>query len=102
MGPLWIGCGCMRGGEQSHSRNQVQDTNDSSELWEILQTLLPNLGEQRVAYLLFHSGLKPGELVRFCSQEFPDIEEIYHLRRTILKRLLRNADQLRWQLTLID
>ena len=80
----------------------VQDTNDSSGLWEILQTLLPNLGEQGVAYLLFQSGLKPGEIVRFCSQEFPDMQEIYRLRRTILKRLLRNTDQLRWQFTLID
>ena len=72
----------------------VQDTNDSSGLWEIVQTLLPNLREQRVAYLLFHAGLKPGEIVRFCSQEFPDIKEIYRLRRTILKRLLRKADAL--------
>jgi hypothetical protein len=81
---------------QSGARKEtyVQDTNDSSELWEILQTLLPNLREQRVAYLLFHAGLKPGQIVRFCSQEFPDMQEIYHLRCTILKRLLRNADAL--------
>jgi hypothetical protein len=72
----------------------VQDTNDSSGLWESLQTLLPNLREQRVAYLLFHAGLKPGEIVRLCSQEFPDMQEIYRLRCTILKRLLRNADAL--------
>ena len=80
----------------------MQDTNDSSELWEILQTMLPNMREQRVAYLLFHGGLGPREIVRFCSQEFPDIHEIYRLRRNILERLLRNADTLRWRLTLIE
>ena len=80
----------------------AQDTSDSIGLWEIVQTLLPNLREQRVASLLFHAGLKPREIVSFCSQEFPDIQEIYHLRRTILERLLRNADTLRWQLTLIE
>jgi hypothetical protein len=80
----------------------VQDRNDSSELWEIVQTLLPNLREQRVAYLLFQAGLKPGEIVRFCAQEFPDMQEIYRLRRNILERLLGNANTIRWQLTLID
>jgi hypothetical protein len=89
---------------QSGAREEphVQVTNDSSELWESVQSLLPNRREQRVAYLLFHAGLKPGEIVRFCSQEFPDMQEISRLRRTILKRLLRHADQIRWQLTLID
>jgi hypothetical protein len=80
----------------------IQYTTDSSELWEILQTMLPNKREQRVAYLLFHCGLKPREIVRFCSQEFPDKHEIYRLRRNILLRLLRNADQLRWRLTTVE
>jgi hypothetical protein len=69
----------------------VQDTNDSSDLWETLQTMLPNMREQRMAYLLFHGGLKPSEIVCFRPQEFPDIHEIDLLRRNILERLLRNA-----------
>lgn len=81
---------------------QMQYTTDSSELWEILQPMLPNKREQRVAYLLFHCGLKPREIVRFCSQEFPDKHEIYRLRRNILLRFLRNADQLRWRLTMVE
>jgi hypothetical protein len=80
----------------------VQDTNDSSELWEILQTVLPNLREQRVASLLFHAGLKPKEIARFCAQEFPDIQEIYRLRCSIVEQLLRHADILRWRFTLIE
>src|SRR6266566_4136364 len=77
---------------------QAEDTIDSSEVWEVLQTMLPNKREQRLAYMLFHCGLKSREIVRFCSQEFSDIQEIYRMRRSIMERLLRNADQLRWRL----
>jgi len=76
----------------------VEDQTDSNEIWEILQTLLPNAREQRLASLLYHCGLKPREIVRFCPQEWNDVQEIYRLRRIILERLLRHADQLRWRL----
>jgi len=70
------------------------------DLWEILQTLLPSAREQRLAYLLYHCGLKPREIVRFCPQEWSDVQEIYRLRRNILERLLCKTDQLRWQFNL--
>ena len=76
---------------------EVEDKTDGSEVWEILKAFLPNEHEQRVAYLLFHCGLKPREIVRFCPQEFRDIREIYRLRRNIMERLLRQKDQLRWR-----
>jgi hypothetical protein len=76
----------------------MEDVADSSEVWEVLQTMLPNEREQRLAYLLFHCGLKSREIVRFCPQEFSDVQEIYRVRRSIMERLLRNADQLRWRL----
>jgi hypothetical protein len=75
-----------------------EDPAGSSEVWEVLQTMLPNGREQRLAYLLYHCGLKPREIVHFCPQEWSDIQEIYRLRRNIMERLLRNADQLRWRL----
>ena len=84
--------------EEPHMR----DTTNSSEIWEVLQTMLPDMREQRVAYLLFHSGLEPREIVRFCSQEFPDIQEVYRLRCKILERLLHNVDQLRWRPTMVQ
>ena len=77
---------------------QVEDQIDSSEVWEILQALLPNGREQRLAYLLYHCGLKPREIVHFYPQEWSDVQEIYRLRRTILERVLNNANKLRWQL----
>jgi len=77
----------------------VEDGSDNSEVWDILHMILCNPREQRLAYLLFHCGLKPREIVRFCSQEWGDVQEIYRLRRNIMERLVRNADYLRWQLS---
>src|SRR2546421_1149605 len=36
----------------------VEDSTDDSEVWESLQMILSNPREQRLAYLLFHCGLK--------------------------------------------
>jgi hypothetical protein len=77
-----------------------EDSANSSEAWNILEMMLSNQREQRLAYLLYHCGLKPREIVRFCPQEWPDVQEIYRLRRTILQGLLRNTDQLRWRFKL--
>ena len=77
----------------------AEDQVASLEVWEALQSLLPNRREQRLAYLLYHCGLKPREIVRFCLQEWSDVQEIYRLRRNILERLMRNAGQFRWQLS---
>lgn len=76
-----------------------EDESSSSEVWDILKTLLPNPREQRLAYLFFHCGLEPREIVHFCPQEFNDVREVYRLRRTITERLLRNAHLLRWRLS---
>jgi DNA-directed RNA polymerase specialized sigma24 family protein len=78
---------------------QVEESPESSEVWEGLQTMLSNPREQRVAYLLFYCGLKPREIVRLCPQEWSTVYEIYRLRRTIMERLLRHADHLRWLLS---
>jgi hypothetical protein len=76
----------------------VDGPEESNELWELLQQMFPNKREQRLAYLFFHCGLKPRDIIRYCFQEFSDVREIYRLRRNIIERLLRNADQIRWQL----
>jgi hypothetical protein len=66
------------------------------------QDQIHNAREQRLAFLLFHCGLSPGEVLRCCSQEFDDLREISHLRYTILEHLLRHADQLPLRLTADD
>lgn len=74
-----------------------EDQADRSEAWGILQSMLLDRRERRLAYLLYHCGLKPREIVRFCPQEWSDVQEIYRLRRNIMDRLLRKREQFCWQ-----
>lgn len=77
----------------------TEDTDDGQELWDAIAGLLPNEREQRLAYLLFHCGLKAREIVQRCPDEFSDVREVYRLRRNLMERLMRNADQIRWRLS---
>ena len=67
---------------------------DSREAWGLLKTILPNVREQQLAYLLFHCGLVPWEIIHFYPWEFSGVNEVYRLRYTIMERLLRSTDQL--------
>jgi hypothetical protein len=67
---------------------------ESGEAWDMLRTLLPDPREQRLAYLLFHCGLLPREIVRACPEEWSSEQEVNRLRRLILERLLHDADQI--------
>ncbi len=77
----------------------MEDVTCDSELWDILKDLFPNPGELRLSYLLFHCGLGPREIVQHCSPEWSSVQEIYALRRTIMERVLRRVDTLRWRLS---
>jgi hypothetical protein len=68
----------LPGGENSAVRN---------DLWDWLQARLPNRQEQRLAYLLYHCGLEPAEIMRFCPLEWRDAREVAHLRHLIVERL---------------
>jgi hypothetical protein len=70
----------------------VEDSIESDEVWEFLKTILPNQREQRVAYLLFHCGLGPREILCLCPREWRSIDEVCALRRTIMERFLLDAD----------
>lgn len=76
-----------------------EDTAYDYDLWDIIKNLIPTSREQRVAYLLFHCGLKPREIVQFCPDEFPEVREVHRLRRNVVERLLRQADLIRWRLS---
>jgi DNA-directed RNA polymerase specialized sigma24 family protein len=76
----------------------VEDQDDGSELWEVIRTMLPGERERRLAFLLYPCNLKPREIVHLCPQEFSNVDEIYRLRRNIVDRLERGADQIRWRL----
>ncbi|MHB8598090.1 MAG: RNA polymerase sigma factor [Ktedonobacteraceae bacterium] len=71
-----------------------EDADDGSELWEVIRGMLPNERERRLAYLLYHCGLKPREILQRCPGEFSDVQEIYRLTRNILERLTRRKELL--------
>jgi hypothetical protein len=71
---------------------QSEDNFESNDVWDNLKKLIPDSNEQRLAYLLFHCGLKPRQILRFCPQEFSNIHEIYRLRTNLMNRLVRIAD----------
>ena len=77
----------------------AEDSSETNDAWYVLQTIISDPREQRLAFLLFYCGLKPREIVRFCSEEWGDVQEIYRLRHNIIDRLVRNADQLQWKLS---
>jgi hypothetical protein len=58
--------------------------------WCRLQAELSNQRERRLAYLLYHCGLEPGEVVRACPQEWSDVHEVARLRRIILVQLMQS------------
>lgn len=66
-----------------------QDSLEGSAIWDWLQVRLSNRQEQRLAYLLYHCGLEPVEIVRSCPQEWSDVHEVARLRRSILVRLMK-------------
>ncbi|GAC1378523.1 MAG: sigma-70 family RNA polymerase sigma factor [Ktedonobacteraceae bacterium] len=71
------------------------DSTTSQSIWESIQQFLPDERERRVAYLLYHCGLKPRDIVMRYRQEFDDVKEIYRLNHNIVERLRRNRDRLR-------
>ena len=66
---------------------------NSDELWKILQGLLTDTREQRMAYLLFHCSLEPREIVQFYPREFSDVREISRLRHRVIEWVLFNQEQ---------
>jgi hypothetical protein len=74
--------------------SDFEDRTGNLQVWVILQRMLPSVREQRMAYLLYHCGLGPQEIVQVYPQEWKDVQEVYCLRRSILERLLQNTDQL--------
>jgi len=74
--------------------SSVVRATDNAILWNILCQLCKSAREQRLAYLLFQCGLKPGDIVNCYPQEFHDMREISRVRNFILDQLLHHVD---WQ-----
>jgi hypothetical protein len=79
--------------EPAHSEEQPGgDHPGDRQLWERIQRLFPDVRERRVAYLLFHCNLNPRDIFCVAPQQFRDVQEIGHVRRHILERILLHSD----------
>jgi hypothetical protein len=83
---------CLRPGAVSSPWPDGEECTDSYEVWDRLQARLSNQREQRLAFLLYQCGLDPGEIVRCCPQEWNDINEVAHLRHSIVMQLMKRPE----------
>lgn len=60
---------------------------EAHSLWGLIQRLVPDRREQRVAYLLYHCGLKPREIAHSCADEFTDTQEVKRLSYHVLEKI---------------
>ncbi|SRR5258708_6958468 len=80
----------QRPGAVSSSWPDGEECPERSVVWGRLQARLSNERERRLAYLLYHCGLDPAEIVRSCPQEWSDVHEVARLRHSILVRLVQS------------
>jgi hypothetical protein len=72
---------------------------NSNEIWKNIQSLLSDARQQRLAFLLFHCGLKPREIVQTYPLEYSNLQEILHLRYKVMSGLTTTLSSLSFQLT---
>lgn len=90
-------CGAILEGLRSARRPEAAESLPDREepgargvVWGKLQAALSNERERRLAYLLYHCGLHPAEIVCCSPQEWSDVREVARLRRSILARLMQS------------
>jgi hypothetical protein len=75
--------------ERMAGERSLQGHPDSREVWGWVQARLSSERERRLAYLLFHCGLEPAEIVRYFPQEWSDVHEVARLRHSIFMQLMK-------------
>ena len=83
----------LRASSRPRNPGDLETPTRAREVWEMLDKMRLSDREQRVAYLLFHCGLGPKDIVRIFPEEFNDVREISLLRCSIIGRLLDDVDQ---------
>ena len=75
--------------EHMLAERDLQGHPQSLDIWGWFQARLSSEREGRLVYLLYHCGLEPAEIVRYCPQEWGNIQEVARLRRTIFMQLMK-------------
>lgn len=59
-------------------------------LWQVVQEELSREDERLLVYLVYVQGMRPGEICAQHRQFFPQVEDVYRIKRNVLERLRRN------------
>lgn len=63
----------------------------AQQLWAIVEARCNDEHERVVACLVFQFDLKPGDIVERFPDLFPDVSDVYRVKRNLLARLRRDA-----------
>jgi hypothetical protein len=77
--------------EYSSADRSIEGTLESHKVWDWLEAHLSSEREKRAAYLLYHCGLSPIEIVKCCPQEWSNVHEVTRLRCLIFMQLTRET-----------
>ncbi len=69
--------------------SDVAEQLDAAAFWAEIAGILTDERERTVIELAFVAGLRPREICRLHASDFPDIDEVYRLKRSALDRLRR-------------
>lgn len=64
---------------------------EAHEFWRSVQEVVTEEGERTVIYLSYVMGLTPREICARHAAQFPDVADIYRLKRNALDRLRRST-----------
>lgn len=62
---------------------------NAQRLWELIEAKCKNEPERLIARLTFLSGLKPRDIAEQYVELFPNVEDVYRIKRNLLERLRR-------------
>nr|WP_290667450.1 hypothetical protein [Ardenticatena sp.] len=66
------------------------------QFWAYIQTQLKDEDEWFVIYHTFVLGWKPRDIQKEFPQRFPDVKDVYRVKRNVLDRLRRSEGMRRW------
>ncbi len=75
--------------------NQAEPS--GNDLWQCIERALPDARERQLLYLRYVLGYRPREVAARYPAEFPQVERVYQMERTILQRLSRHPALARWK-----
>lgn len=70
----------------------VEKRVDATAFWRLVSDRLASKREGLLLYLTYVQGLTPQQIRTYHRAQFPDVDEIYRLKRNVLQRLRRSPE----------